>query len=81
MAWLQNNGSKLSILTWKTASVKGIPKYLHSLLERSVTVWKALEQAAQRSCGCPIPGDVQEEVRWGPGQPDLEVGIAAVRTM
>ena len=37
-----------------------------------------LEQAAQRGCGCPIPGGVQGWVGWGPGQPglvlDMEVG-------
>jgi len=27
-----------------------------------------LAQAAQRGCGCPIPGGVQG---WGPGQPGL----------
>ena len=30
-----------------------------------------LEQAAQRGCECPIPGDVQGQVGWGPGQPGL----------
>ena len=37
-----------------------------------------LEQAAQRGCGCPVPGGVQGQVGWGPGQPalslDVEVG-------
>ena len=37
-----------------------------------------LEQASQRSCGYSVPGDVQGQVGWGPGQPgllpDLEVG-------
>ena len=41
-----------------------------------------LEQAAQRCCGCPIPGGVQGQVGWGPGQPGLvlnvEVGGPAV---
>jgi len=27
--------------------------------------------AAQRSCGCPIPGGAQGQVGWDPGQPDL----------
>jgi len=42
-----------------------------------------LEQAAQRGCGCPmsIPGGVQGQAGWGPGQPglepDLEVGSLA----
>jgi len=28
-------------------------------------------QAAQRNCGCPIPGGVQGQDGWGPGQSDL----------
>ena len=39
---------------------------------------KVLKQAAQRGCGCPIPGGVQGQVGWGPGKPglvsDTEVG-------
>ena len=39
---------------------------------------EVLEQASQRSCGYSVPGDVQGQVGWGPGQPgllpDLEVG-------
>ena len=39
---------------------------------------KVLEQAAQTGCGCPIPGGVQGQVGWGPGQPglvlDMQVG-------
>jgi len=26
---------------------------------------EALAQAAQRSCGCPLPGSVQGQVGWG----------------
>ena len=37
-----------------------------------------LEQAVQRACGCSIPGGVQGQAGWGPGQPglvlDMEVG-------
>jgi len=37
--------------------------------------------AAQRGCGCPVPGGVQGQVGWGPGQPGLvlngEVGGSA----
>ena len=40
-----------------------------------------LAQAAQRGCGCPIPGGVQGQIGWGPGQPGLvlngEVGFSA----
>ena len=32
---------------------------------------EVLEQAAQRGCGCPVPGSVQGQVGWGPGQPGL----------
>jgi len=34
-----------------------------------------LEQAAQRDRGCPIPGDVQGQAGWGPGQPGLVLGM------
>ena len=30
-----------------------------------------LEPAAQRGCGCPVPGGIQDQVGWGPGQPGL----------
>ena len=33
-----------------------------------------LAQAAQRSCGCPIPGGAQGQVAWGPEQPELIAG-------
>ena len=32
---------------------------------------EVLEQAALRCCGCPIPGGVQGQVGWDPGQPGL----------
>jgi len=32
---------------------------------------EALEQVAQRSCGCPLPGSVQGQVGWGFEQPGL----------
>ena len=37
----------------------------------------SLEQTAQRSCGCPIPGRVQGQVGWDPGQPDLAGDVPA----
>jgi len=33
-----------------------------------------LTQTAQRSCGCLIPGDIQSQVGWSPGQSDLVGG-------
>ena len=38
---------------------------------------KTLAQVAQRGCGCPVPGGVQGQVGWGPGQPDLVGGSPA----
>ena len=42
---------------------------------------EVLEQTAQRGCRCSIPGGVQDQIGWGPGQrgvvPDLEVGSPA----
>ena len=35
---------------------------------------EAEAQAAQRSCGCPIPGGVQWQAGSDPGQPDLMAG-------
>jgi len=32
---------------------------------------EALAQAAQRSCGCPIPRGAQDQVGWGTGQPAI----------
>ena len=34
----------------------------------------ALEQVAQGSCGCPIPGGIQSQAGCGSGQPGLVVG-------
>jgi len=35
-----------------------------------------LEQVALRGCRCPVPRGVQDQVGWGPGQPDLVLDIA-----
>jgi len=34
-----------------------------------------LEQVAQRSCGCPLPGSVQGQAGPGFEQPDLVEGV------
>ena len=36
----------------------------------SLRGWWGAGTAAQRSCGCPIPGGTQDQIGWGPGQPD-----------
>ena len=38
---------------------------------------EALEQVAQRGCGCPIPGSVQGQAGWGFEQPGLVEGVPA----
>ena len=38
---------------------------------------EALAQAAQRSCGCPIPGSIQGWAGWDTGQSDLVAGNSA----
>jgi len=38
---------------------------------------EALAQAAQRSCGCPLPRSVQGQVGWGFEQPGLVKGVPA----
>ena len=41
-----------------------------SLEEEGSQCWE-IHSFAQRSCGCPIPGDAQGQVGWGPGQSEL----------
>jgi len=36
---------------------------------------EALEQIAQRSCGCLLPGSVQGQVGWGFEQPGVVEGV------
>jgi len=36
-----------------------------------------LGQTAQKRCICPIPGGIQGQAGWGPGQPDLVGGSPA----
>ena len=38
---------------------------------------EALEQVAQRGCGCPIPGGIEGQAGCGSGQPALVVGDPA----
>jgi len=45
---------------------------------------EVLQQAAQRGCGCPLPGRIEGQVGWGFEQPGLvlnvEVGGSACST-
>lgn len=46
-------------------------------VEIQVRFWgdgESVEQFAQGSCGCPIPGSVKVQTGWGSGQPNLVVG-------
>jgi len=38
---------------------------------------ETLAQAAQRSCGCPLPGRVQGQVGWSSEEPDLVEDVPA----
>jgi len=38
---------------------------------------EALEQVAQRSCGCSLPGSVQGQAGWGFEKPGLVEGVPA----
>jgi len=38
---------------------------------------EALEQLAQRSCSCPLPGSVQGQTEWGFEQPGLVEDVPA----
>jgi len=38
---------------------------------------EVLKQAVQRSCKCSVPGGIQGQVGWDPGQLDLVVGSPA----
>ena len=44
---------------------------------RLSTKGEARAQAAQGTCGCPIPGGIQGQVPWGPGQPELVPDLVA----
>ena len=51
---------------------------LHKVYNSKVLDYESgevLGQAVQRGCGCPIPGDVQGQVEWGPGQPGLVLNV------
>jgi len=45
-------------------------KKLHSLQGHSHD-GEELKQVAQRNCGCPIPGDVQDHFKWSTEQYDM----------
>jgi len=38
---------------------------------------ETLEQPAQRSCGCSLPGSAEGQVEWGFEQPGLVEGVPA----
>ena len=67
----QSSISILQIIHLETTSKEG--RFLLNVrgkfsTKRVVICWA---QAAWRVCGCPIRGSVQDQVGWGPGQPDL----------
>ena len=74
----------MNILVLKILLTKVFTVMLHFISFLSLLYQESdevLEQAAQRGCGCPIPGGVHGQVGWGPGQPglvlDMEIGSSA----
>ena len=64
-------------LVYSNVSLHPLGVYLYM----SIWCWKyfgvylVLKQAAKRGCGCPIPGGIQGQVGWGPGQPGLVLNV------
>jgi len=63
---------------WETCEpcAQQLPRDLPSKLHEGNPAMSTL--GSWQDCGCPVPGGVQGQVGWGPGQPglllDLEVG-------
>jgi len=84
---------ELNLEGWKPLSVvhqyyfnSSLPKFIPQCITllnsiHFTPLFQVLVQAAQRGCGCSVPGVVQDQVGCGPGQPallpDLEVGGSA----
>ena len=80
--WLcHSNSSALSIVN-KSQLQSEVPHYFW-FLERGTSIQICAIPVcgyrcfAQRGCGCSIPGGVQGQVGWGPGQPGLVVDLVA----
>ena len=60
-----------------------LQKYFYSLLQDSrkkfltVRLVRHWEQVIHRSCGCPKPGSVQDQIGWGPEHPGLVEDVPA----
>ena len=52
-------------------TLSGVVLSHSALYQTSVT---AFQRTFKESCGCPVPGGVQGQVGWGPGQPGLANG-------
>jgi len=67
--------------SWACENVMKLPKakckVLHMGWEEILhsKAGETLVHVAQRSCGCPIPGNVQGQVGWGFEQPGLMEGV------
>ena len=69
---------KIGFLSQREQLQMWAPACLHLTLFLPVLYYESgevLEQAAQRSCGCLIPGGVQSQFGWGPGQPGLGLNV------
>jgi len=69
---------KIGFLSQREQLHMWAPACLHLTLFLPVLYYESgevLEQAAQRSCGCLIPGGVQSQFGWGPGQSNLVLDL------
>lgn len=71
---------KIGFLSQREQLHMWAPACLHLTLFLPVLYYESgevLEQAAQRSCGCPNARGVQDQVGWGFRQPALVQGVPA----
>ena len=69
--------SKTTINSYSISDKIVIKHFILLGQENELVTDEALEQVAQRGCGCPIPGSVQGQVGWGFEQPGLVEGVPA----
>ena len=71
-AWSVSNSTRINGFKLKERRFRFyIMKKCFTVSVECESMFEAPDQVAPWSCKCPIPGGVQGQVRWGPGQPDL----------
>jgi len=71
MRWGWNLDMEVSCQGWQSR-IRSLPMGVLSWRNLSLLrEWWVAGTAAQRGCGCPVPGGVQGQIGWCPGQPGL----------